>query len=94
MFSFASFSQAIPQIRRLLQGLPAGPETTAAFAISSVYSQLCAAQTSGSSVTAGSFESALSTDDLQYDRLRKLYRRSERRGRPLTYSGELRHGAV
>jgi hypothetical protein len=93
MFSFASFSQAIPQIRRFLS-LPAGPDATAGFAISSVYSQAYVAQTSGSSVLAGSFESALSTDDLQYDRLKKLYRRSERRGRPLTYSGELRHGAL
>lgn len=94
MFSFASFSQAIPQIRRFLQGLPAGPKTTAGFVISSVYSPACAIQISGGSFLAGSFESALSTNDLQYDRLEKLYRRSERKGRPLTYSGDLRHGAV
>jgi hypothetical protein len=94
MFSFASFSQAIPQIRTFLQGLPAGSQTTAGLAISSVYSQAHSTQTSGSSVSAGSFESALPTDDTHYDRLEKLYRRSERRGRRLTYSGELRHGAV
>lgn len=94
MFSFASFSQALPHIRRFLQGLPAGTKTTAGFVISSVYSQAYATRISGSSVLAGTFESALSTNDMQYDRLEKLYRRSERRGRPLTYSGDLRHGAV